>query len=63
MEGQNKERKDDPIVKLRSVLKSGSSYYISIPPEFIKLNRIKKGDRLPVLANKTQMRVIPMNED
>lgn len=61
MEGQNKERKD-PIVKLRSVLKSGSSYYISIPPEFIKLHGIKKGDRLPVLADHI-MKVVPMKEE
>jgi len=50
-----------PIVKLRRVLKSGSSYYISIPPEFIHLHGIKKGDRLPVLADHI-MKVVPMNE-
>ena len=60
MENQNKERKD-PVVKLRSVLKSGSSYYISIPPEFIRLHGIKKGDRLPVLTDHI-MKVVPMSE-
>jgi hypothetical protein len=60
MESQKKEKKD-PIVKLRSVLKSGSSFYISIPPEFIQLHGIKKGDRLPVLADHI-MKVVPMSE-
>lgn len=50
-----------PIVKIRSVVKSGASFYISIPPEFIKLHGIRKGDRLPVLANHI-MKVVPMSE-
>ena len=60
MEILGRDRKN-PIIKLRSVLKSGSSYYISIPPEFIQLHGIKKGDRLPVLADHI-MKVVPMNE-
>jgi len=55
------EEKSGPIVKLRRVLKSGNSYYISIPPEFIHRHGIKKGDRLPVLANHI-MKVVPMSE-
>ena len=55
------EMKKTPVVKLRHVLKSGSSYYISIPPEFIKIHGIKKGDRLPVLADNIMMKVIPMD--
>jgi bifunctional DNA-binding transcriptional regulator/antitoxin component of YhaV-PrlF toxin-antitoxin module len=61
MEFQN-EQKRKPIVKLRAVLKVGSSYYISIPPEFMKRHEIKKGDKLPVLAGQI-MKVIPMNEE
>lgn len=60
MENENKGRRD-PVVKLRSVLKSGSSYYISIPPEFMKRHGIKKGDRLPVLVGNI-LKVVPMNE-
>jgi hypothetical protein len=58
---QNEERKS-PIVKLRRVIRNGSSFYISIPPEFIQLHGIKKGDRLPVLAGHI-MKVVPMNEE
>jgi hypothetical protein len=60
MDCQSKEMKD-PVVKLRKVLKSGKSFYISIPPEFIRLHGIKKGDRLPVLAGHI-MKVVPMSE-
>lgn len=55
-----KERKQ-PIVKVRKVVKSGASFYISIPQEFIRLHGIKKGDRLPVLADHI-MKVVPMSE-
>lgn len=60
MDYQSKEMKD-PVVKLRRVLKSGNSYYICIPPEFIKLHGIRRGDRLPVLAGHI-MKVVPMSE-
>ena len=58
---QNEERKN-PIVELRKVIKNGGSFYISIPPEFIQLHGIKKGDRLPVLTAHI-MKVVPMNEE
>jgi hypothetical protein len=58
----NEKKKRNPVVKLRSVLKNGSSFYISIPPEFIQLHGIKKGDRLPVLADHI-MKVVPMSEE
>lgn len=57
-----KEKRDEgPIVKVRRVIKSGSTFYISIPPEFIKLHGIKKGERLPVLADHI-MKVVPLKE-
>jgi hypothetical protein len=56
-----KEQRGKPIVKVRTVLKVGSSYYISIPPEFMKRHDIKKGDKLPVVAGQI-MKVIPMGE-
>lgn len=52
-----------PIVKLRKVVKSGDSYYISLPRVFMELNGIKKGDRLPVLAGQHILKVVPMNEE
>jgi len=57
-----KGQREKPIVKVRAVLKLGSSYYISIPPEFMRLHNLKKGDRLPVLAGKI-LKVVPMNEE
>lgn len=57
-----KKRKNDPVVKVRSVLKLGKSLYISLPPPFCRLHGIKKGDRLPVLADHI-MKVVPMKEE
>jgi len=45
-------------MKLRSVVKCGPSYYISIPKEFINRHGIEKGEKLPVLSGRT-LRVIP----
>ena len=55
------EKLRDPIVKLRKVIYTGKSYYICIPKAFIKRHGIKKGEKLPVLANHI-MKVIPMKE-
>lgn len=54
-------KEQELVVKLRRVIKNQSSYYISIPPEFIRLHGIKKGDKLPVLAGHI-MKVVPMND-
>jgi len=56
------QRKKKPIVKVRSVLKVGNSLYISLPPEFVRLHGIRKGDRLPVVADHL-MKIIPMYEE
>ena len=50
------------VVKLRRVIKSGASYYISMPQEFVRKHGIKKGERLPVLANHI-LKVVPMKEE
>lgn len=50
-----------PVAKIRSVLKVGKSFYIALPREFVALHGIKKGDRLPVLANHI-VKVVPMKE-
>ena len=49
------------IMKLRSVIKCGPSYYISIPKEFIDRHKIEKGEKLPVLGDQI-LKVIPMKE-
>ena len=55
-------RKKGPVVKVRSVLRIGKSYYIALPREFVNLHGIEKGDRLPVLADHI-MKVVPMKEE
>ena len=54
-------KNQDPIVKLRRVVKCGSSFYIAIPQEFIKKHGIQKGEKIPVFANHI-MKVVPMKE-
>jgi hypothetical protein len=56
------QQREKPVVKVRAVIKNGSSYYISIPREFMKRHGIEKGDKLAVLAGQI-MKVIPMNEE
>jgi hypothetical protein len=51
-----------PVAKIRSVLRVGKSLYIALPREFVALHGIRKGDRLPVLADHI-MKVIPMKEE
>ena len=51
----------DPIIKLRRVVKCGSSFYISMPKEFVKKHGIERGEKLPVLANHI-LKVVPMKE-
>jgi len=52
-----------PVVKLRKVVRCGKTFYIALPPEFVKLHGIRKGERLPVLANRVMVKVIPMKEE
>lgn len=56
------QRKNRPVVKVRSVLRVGKTLYIALPREFVSLHGIEKGDRLPVLADHI-MKVVPMKEE
>jgi len=51
----------DIVAEPRQVIKIGHSYYISLPPEFMKAHGIKQGDWLPTAANHI-LKVIPMPE-
>jgi hypothetical protein len=55
-------KKEQPVAKIRSVLRVGKSLYIALPREFIALHGIQKGDRLPALADHI-MKVVPMKEE
>ena len=54
---------NEPVVKLRKVVKGGSgdSLYICLPREFIRLHGLKRGDKVPVLAGQI-LKVVPMKE-
>jgi hypothetical protein len=56
-----KKKKKQLTVKIRKVVQHGATLYIALPREFIELHDIRKGERLPVLANHI-MKVIPMKE-
>lgn len=58
---KSSERNDELVVVTRKVIKCGPSFYISIPPAFIRKHGIRKGERLPVLADHI-LKVIPMKE-
>ncbi|MDI7258899.1 MAG: AbrB/MazE/SpoVT family DNA-binding domain-containing protein, partial [Thermodesulfobacteriota bacterium] len=49
------------ISEPRRTTRIGSSYYISLPKEFLEAHDIKEGDWLPVAANHI-LKVIPMAE-
>ena len=49
------------VAEPRQVIKIGRSYYISLPPEFVKAHNIKAGDWLPTAADHI-LKVIPMAE-
>lgn len=51
----------EPVIKLRRLVKLGNSLYVCIPREFIALHDLKKGEKVPVLANHI-MKVVPMKE-
>ena len=55
-------RNDDLIVVKRKVIKCGPTFYISLPSAFIKKHGIKKGEKLPILADSTMMKVVPMRK-
>ena len=51
----------EPIAVIRRIIKSGRSFYISIPPEFIEKHGLQKGDAVPVVCD-TVLKVIPCKE-
>jgi len=51
-------KEGEPITENRRVIRIGSSFYLNLPPEFIILNRIKPGDKVPITCDH-MLRVIP----
>jgi len=53
--------KEGVIVALRKLKKEGSTYYVSIPKEFVEKYGLKEGDILPVLADSI-VKIVPVKE-
>jgi len=49
------------VVTLRKLKKEGSTYYVSIPKEFVEKHDLKEGDILPVLADSI-VKIVPVKE-
>lgn len=51
----------EPITENRRVVKIGASFYLNLPPEFVRANDIRPGQKVPVTANHL-LKVIPHPE-
>lgn len=58
---QKRTEKREPITENRRVIKIGASFYLNLPPEFVTLNNIKPGDKVPVTCDHL-LKVIPHAE-
>lgn len=54
-------KQKDLVVKIRKIVRMGKTYYIQVPHEFMEKHGLKKGDKLPILADHI-MKVVPMQE-
>jgi antitoxin component of MazEF toxin-antitoxin module len=52
---------NEPITENRSILKIGNSFYLCLPPEFVRAHGIRPGDKVPVTCNHL-LKVIPNSE-
>jgi antitoxin component of MazEF toxin-antitoxin module len=59
--GKGQKDKDGLVLATRRIIKNGASFYVSIPPEFMKRHSLKKGDSVPVIADSI-LKIIPMKE-
>jgi antitoxin component of MazEF toxin-antitoxin module len=59
--GAARKLEDNQIVmKKRRIQRSGSSYYVSIPPEFIKRLGISAGEEVAVLTKGNMVQIVVM---
>lgn len=59
--GKKKRDGSEPITENRRVLKIGRSYYLNLPPEFVKTNHIRAGQMVPITADHI-LKVVPHAE-
>lgn len=53
----------EPVAKIRSVIKNGNSFYIALPQEFVRVNGIQKGDRVPILSKGSIVKIVCMGDE
>jgi len=58
---KGRREQDEPITENRRVIKVGSSFYLNLPPEFVRMHGIKPGQKVPVTASHL-IKVIPNSE-
>ena len=49
------------VAKVRKIVKSGNSYYIALPQEFVKKHGLKERDEVGVVSDNI-VKIIPMTE-
>jgi len=52
---------DQMVMKKRKIQKSGNSFYVSIPPEFVKRLGLSAGEEVAVVAKGNTVQVIAMS--
>jgi len=61
MEAAKKLTEDRIVVKRRKIMKTGNSYYVSIPYEFIQRLGLEPGEEVAVISKGEMVKVIAMN--
>jgi hypothetical protein len=51
----------EPITENRRVIKLGQSFYLNLPPEFVRSHSIKPGQKVPITCDHI-LKVIPHSE-
>jgi hypothetical protein len=51
----------DIILTKRKLIENKGTFYISLPPTFVKRHGLQKGDTLPIIVDSI-MKIVPMKE-
>lgn len=58
---KRKRESGEPITENRRVIKIGRAYYLNLPLAFVELNRIRPGQKVPIIADHI-LKVVPFPE-
>lgn len=56
------EKKNNTIMRMGKVWRTGGSLVISLPHEFCEANDIKPGDKLPIVGRTDILKIIPRKQ-